>query len=103
MTKTKTKLDLINQISSSVAVRLLIPAYQDALINLAKSGKLALKKALEAILRQENPDNPQTIEFTEITLEGFVERNFPLFYQRRKKSNRQIPTRSQRNRFAQIH
>ncbi len=77
MTKTKTKLDLINQISSSVAVRLLIPAYQDALINLAKSGKLALKKALEAILRQENPDNPQTIEFTEITLEGFVERNFP--------------------------
>lgn len=77
MTKTNQKLDLINQINNSQAIKLLIPAYQQALVKLANSRQLALKKALEAILRQENTQDAQTIEFTEITLEGFIERNLP--------------------------
>jgi hypothetical protein len=77
MTKTKTKYNLTKLLLDSQAVKLLIPAEQQALFDLAKSSQFALKKALQTILIQEKPDDPRSLEFTEITLEGFIRRNLP--------------------------
>jgi hypothetical protein len=61
----------------SAALPMLIPAYQRALRNLALSGDRALQRAASLILRQERPDELQSVYFTERLLSEFVAVNFP--------------------------
>lgn len=69
---------LLTQIQISLAVKTLVPSYQKALTSLAPSSNLALKRNLQKILQQENPNDLQSLYFTEETLENLVEQHLSL-------------------------
>jgi hypothetical protein len=76
MAKTAIKNSVLStQIQNSLAVKTLTSSYQAALAALALSPDQALQHNLEKILIQENPNDLQSLYFTEETLEQFVEEN----------------------------
>lgn len=66
---------LLTQVQNSLTVKMLVPCYQKALTSLALSADIALKRNLEKILLQENPNDLQSLYFTEETLENLVEKH----------------------------
>ena len=76
MQKTVTKNSaLLTQVQQSLVVKMLVPSYQKALSTLALSSDIALKRNLEKILHQENPQDLQSLYFVEDTLENLVEQH----------------------------
>jgi hypothetical protein len=64
-------------LEQSAALPMLIPAYQQALRDLAISGDPVLQRAVNLILKQEQSADLQSVYFTERLLREFVAVNFP--------------------------